>query len=238
MTLSLESVCILSRRVCEDLKYNSKKIFATLPIALLLTTPAMSSQSQPATATYEVAARIALATNSPLVILATTQISAIVPGESANDRDIRLVAEAAAKAAAAKKAAKAKLAVQISTATDPADFDQLYQAAGGAYGVDWHILKAIHQIETGCSGSTTRSNPSGATGPMQFLPSTFRNHAVDGNGDGVKSVYNVTDAVYTAAKYLVDCGYPDLKAALWGYNPSSSYYNRVLNIAGTFGFQG
>ncbi|HOX41388.1 MAG TPA: lytic transglycosylase domain-containing protein [bacterium] len=112
---------------------------------------------------------------------------------------------------------------------DPTDFEAIYEQAGQQFGVDPKLLRAIHVVETGASGSTSRSSYAGATGPMQFLPSTFRRHAVDGNGDGVKDITNVEDAIFSAAKYLVDCGYPNVKQALWGYNPSYAYYNKVMS---------
>lgn len=234
MPLFLERLCVYTRRVGEELSKN-KKIYATLPIAFLMlnTSPALADDSTNS------ASKLQLRTDTPRVVLVASSTPQIIPGESVAVKEARLKAEAEAAEKAKAEAAK-KLASQtvvVSTASDPANFDDLYQAAGAAYGVDPLLLKAIHIIETGASGSTTRSNTSGATGPMQFLPSTFRAHAVDGNGDGIKSVYNVSDAVYTAAKYLVDCGYPDLKKALWGYNPSTSYYNKVVSIARSLGMQ-
>lgn len=242
MPLNFERLSFLSRRVYENLKTYNKKLFATLPIALLMIAPTPNATERivvPAINYSTIAPAVALVTTSPLPVTSPVKISTIVPGESVNDRDARLAAEAAAaKALAAQKAAQARKVIAVSTVADPANFDELYRAAGAAYGVDPMILKAVHIVETGASGSTSRSNPSGATGPMQFLPSTFRNHAVDGNGDGVLDVHNVSDAVYTAARYLHDCGYPDVKKALWGYNPSTSYCNRVINLAKSFGFQG
>ena len=247
MPLFFERLCVLSRRVGENFKNNSKKLFATIPVALLITTPLSIPATLPEAVKLDVPKTdtaftlpsLMLATNSPKVILISTSVSEIVPGESAHGRDIRLAAEAAAKAAAeAARRAKLTQTVKISTIADPADFDALYRGAGQAFGVDWQILKAIHQVETGASGSTTRSNPSGATGPMQFMPSTFRGHAVDGNGDGIKSVHNVSDAIYSAAKLLSDCNYPSNKDnAILKYNRSISYLNRIKNLARSYGLE-
>ena len=167
------------------------------------------------------------------VVRVKDHASLIVPGESAIQKDDRLKAEALAKAQAEAEAAKKReaLAREYRVYNDPTDFDSLYREAGAAFGVDPKVLKAIHMVETGGSGSTNRKSYAGATGPMQFLPSTFRRHAVDGNSDGIKDITNVSDAVYTAAQYLRACGYPDVKKALWGYNPSTSYCKKVLNIA-------
>ena len=163
----------------------------------------------------------------------------IVPGESTTQKEIREKLEAEAKATAElekQKKSKYIKAVAINKVyVDPTNLDNIYQNAANQFGVDAYLLKAIHYVETGCSGSTTRSSYAGATGPMQFLPSTFRRHAVDGNNDGITDIGNVEDAIFTAAAYLKACGYPDVKKALWGYNPSSNYYNKVISIARGFG---
>jgi len=180
-------------------------------------------------------------TNSPRIVLVEDLIPQVMPGESKVQREAREKAEAQAARAEAEAKARAEAQKRQTIArgsrvySDPSTFDEIYARAQAAYGVDARLLKAIHMVETGCSGSTLRSNPSGATGPMQFLPSTWRRHGVDGNGDGVADIGNVEDAIFSAAAYLRACGYPDVRKALWGYNPSSSYYNKVMGIARSFG---
>lgn len=250
MPLFHERLSVLVQRVGSSLRNINKKLFASLPVVLLMVSVSPVNSDLLVTPAPKKADQISLAfsTTNPRIVSSTDSISVIVPGESAHQREIRLKAEAAAEAAkiaeaerAAKAAkatiVKAKAAKVVSTVPDPSNFDDLYRAAGASFGVDPMLLKAIHIVETGASGSTARSNASGATGPMQFLPSTFRNHAVDGNGDGVKDIHNVSDAVYSAAEYLRACGYPNLKKALWGYNPSTSYYNKVVGIARSMGMQ-
>lgn len=199
------------------------------------------TEAQTPSAENQNAAQIMLSTKDANLFADQGNLIQIVPGESVSQKEERAKAEVVAKAA--QDAIAAALAKQRNTVAreyriyaDPTSFNDIYASAGSQFGVDPAILKAIHVAETGASGSTMRSNPSGATGPMQFLPSTFRRHAVDGNGDGVKDIGNVQDAIYTAAAYLRACGYPNVKKALWGYNPSASYYNHVLNIARSFGF--
>ncbi|GAA2241920.1 transglycosylase TgdA [Streptomyces amakusaensis] len=46
-------------------------------------------------------------------------------------------------------------------------------------------------------------SPAGAVGIAQFMPGTWREHGVDGDGDGVKDARNPADAVAAQAKY--DC---------------------------------
>ncbi|MFC4946638.1 lytic transglycosylase [Pseudonocardia sp. GCM10023141] len=67
-----------------------------------------------------------------------------------------------------------------------------------------------------------------ATGPMQFLPATWRSIGADGNADGVADPNNVDDAALGAARYLC-AGGGDLSttagaiAALFRYNRSAAY---------------
>ena len=196
---------------------------------------------------------VVMDTNTAALLASNIKTTQIIPGESQVDKAVREKSEADAQAKAAAEAkakadadAKAKIAVSSrKTVTrenrvysDPSNFDDLYlRASQNAGGVDPRILRAIHQIETGGSGSSgiTNHTGSGATGPMQFMPSTWKRHGVDGNGDGIADINNVEDAVYSAALYLKACGYPDIKKALWGYNPSTAYYNKVINLAHSYG---
>ncbi|MEU3271939.1 lytic murein transglycosylase [Saccharomonospora sp. NPDC006951] len=72
-----------------------------------------------------------------------------------------------------------------------------------------------------------------AVGPMQFIPSTWRVYAADGNGDGVADPHNVFDATVAAGKYLCagggDLSDPAQRArAVFRYNHSDSYVRTVL----------
>ena len=86
-----------------------------------------------------------------------------------------------------------------------------------------------------------------AVGPMQFIPSTWRNvaanHNVDGSGDGIENPQNIHDAALAAAHYLCDAarrsGQPihtraGLTAALRSYNASTAYRNAVLARAARY----
>lgn len=108
----------------------------------------------------------------------------------------------------------------------------LYRAAGIRFGIDWKLIEAVHQIESGKSGSTSVKSGAGATGPMQFLPSTFRAYAVDGNGDGSTDISNLEDAVFSGARYLANGGADvgNIDAALFNYNHSYSYVSSVKSI--------
>ncbi|MGW2602340.1 lytic murein transglycosylase [Streptomyces klenkii] len=71
-----------------------------------------------------------------------------------------------------------------------------------------------------------------AVGPMQFLPSTWKNYGTDGRGLGKRDLHNIFDAAAGTAHYLCtgnkDLGNPaDLDTALLRYNNSPAYVDAV-----------
>ncbi|ELT43183.1 lytic transglycosylase domain-containing protein [Arthrobacter nitrophenolicus] len=78
-----------------------------------------------------------------------------------------------------------------------------------------------------------------AVGPMQFIPSTWRLVARDGNGDGVADPSNIDDAALSAAHYLCADG-RDLTTsegwtgAIYAYNQSDTYIRQVRDQATTY----
>ncbi len=77
-------------------------------------------------------------------------------------------------------------------------------------------LDALRIIDQGhISASDMKGSWAGAIGQLQFLPSTFLNNAVDGNGDGKKDVWkNLSDVFASGGNYLKNIGWE--KGALWG----------------------
>ena len=222
---------------------NIHKIIATvlLIVSFISINPTMAEEAK--IEKINNAVKLNLKNEKPAVLEKSKPV--IVPGESTIQRQAREQAEAEVKA----KAEADRLRIEAESApkrntisrekrvyNDPSNFDAIYMRAEDRYGVDWRILKAVHYIETGGSGSTSRSSYAGAQGPMQFLPSTWRRYGVDGNGDGVADITNVEDAIYSAAAYLQVCGNPDVKKALWGYNPSSAYFRKVMDVAASLGY--
>jgi len=75
-----------------------------------------------------------------------------------------------------------------------------------------------------------------AVGPMQFIPSTWRAFAVDGNGDGSRDPNNIYDAAQGAGAYLC-AGGGDLRdpaqaaQAVRRYNNADTYVRVVLSLA-------
>jgi membrane-bound lytic murein transglycosylase B len=113
-----------------------------------------------------------------------------------------------------------------------------YMSAQAEYGVPWQVIAAVHYTETGQRGDTAISSYAGAQGPMQFMPSTFRAYAVDGDGNGEATIGDVDDAIMTAAHYMASNGASSGQVvnALFRYNHDMGYVNHVLGIARSLGY--
>ena len=144
----------------------------------------------------------------------------------------------------------------------PADYLVAYQREGIRYGINWAILAAIGKIEcdhgrnraSGCNPPGT-VNVAGATGPMQFLGSTWRRgtpsmtvpaigrptrttvdgYAADGDEDGLADVWNPADAIAGAARLLRANGAPrDYRRAVFAYNHADWYVRDVFELAASY----
>src|SRR5947208_1239727 len=139
----------------------------------------------------------------------------------------------------------------VAIADIPGNYLVLYQQSALRYGVDWAVLAAIGKLEcdhgrieaAGCNPPGTL-NAAGATGPMQFIGSTWRTgtpamtvptigpptitsaqgYATDGDADGFANVWDPADAIAGAARLLRASGAPaDYRRALRPYNPADPY---------------
>ncbi|WP_113700699.1 transglycosylase SLT domain-containing protein, partial [Nonomuraea lactucae] len=90
------------------------------------------------------------------------------------------------------------------------------------FGVEWEVLAAIMLVETKF-GRVRSASSSGAQGPMQFMPGTWRQYGLGGN------VHDARDAVPAAANYLKASGAPgDYRRAVFAYNHDTRYVDAVL----------
>jgi cell wall-associated NlpC family hydrolase len=124
----------------------------------------------------------------------------------------------------------------------PAEYLQLFQAAGARYGIPWEALAGIGKVECDDGQDPEPSctqqgavNYAGAGGPMQFLASTWAAYGVSAAGNGPPDRWNPADAIYTAAKYLKANGAPqELQRAIYAYNHSQEYVQEVLRWAAVY----
>ncbi len=96
------------------------------------------------------------------------------------------------------------------------------------------VLAAINFVETSF-GTNVATSSAGAEGWMAFLPSTFAEWGVDGDGNGTKDIFDAADAIFSAANYLHDSGAPgDWQQAVYAYNHADWYVEKVLRYADQF----
>ncbi len=142
-------------------------------------------------------------------------------------------AERAAAALAAAQAAATTSRAQVSALDVPPAYESAYRAAAGrCAGLRWTLLAALGQVESG-HGRSNGPSVAGALGPMQFMPATFEQYGVDGDGDGVRDVWSPADAIPSAAAYLcasgLDATVAGVRAALFAYNRADWYVDLVLS---------
>jgi len=78
----------------------------------------------------------------------------------------------------------------------------------------------------------------GAFGYGQFIPTSFKNYAKDGNGDGIRQPFVWSDVFASIANYLVKNGYPvnnqsDAKKvykSVYAYNHADNYVKAILEL--------
>jgi membrane-bound lytic murein transglycosylase B len=105
---------------------------------------------------------------------------------------------------------------------EPADvLTSYYREAERKTGVSAELLAAVNLIESDF-GRVRNNSVSGAQGPMQFMPATWRAYGRGGD------VHDPHDAILGAARFLAAAGARrDEAAALYRYNPSDLYVTAV-----------
>lgn len=118
----------------------------------------------------------------------------------------------------------------------PPDQLEVMQQTSLRTGIPWQVFAALAWVESGF-GANMGPSTAGAVGYCQFLPSTWDAYGVDGNGDGVTDPYDYRDCIPAAARYLQATGAPaDLRSALYAYNHSWAYVDKVLAYAAGYGY--
>ncbi len=89
------------------------------------------------------------------------------------------------------------------------------------------LLEALKILDAGhVTLSRMKGSWAGAMGPFQFMPSSYRHYAVDGNGDGRINIWgSVPDALASAANYLAKAGWKNDQT--WG---------RLVKLPGKFDY--
>lgn len=120
----------------------------------------------------------------------------------------------------------------------PRAYLRTYRAAARAFAVDWRVLAAIGKVESNHGRSTAAGVSSGlnfadcCAGPMQICVvascgNVWKHYAVDGDGDGIASVYDPRDAVFGAAAIVRDLqaqfghNHPGLLLAAYNAGPGA-----------------
>ena len=110
-------------------------------------------------------------------------------------------------------------------ALPPQTLLRYYRAAQRRFGVRWNVLAAVNLVESAFN-KLRNDSATGAQGPMQFMPATWRAYGLGGD------VHNPHDAIMGAANYLHANGAPHNNSrALYRYNPSPLYVDAVLRYA-------
>ena len=124
----------------------------------------------------------------------------------------------------------------------PANYLAWYTAAAQTCpGLPWSVLAGIGKVESDhgrshLPGVQAGANSAGAEGPMQFLPATFAQFAVNADPGHPLTPYDPADAIYAAARMLCSDGArggtgTGIQQAIFAYNHATWYVTAVLTWA-------
>jgi len=147
----------------------------------------------------------------------------IIPGESEESKREREARESQVRTVIPRSREETTNSISY----DLNGLRSLYREAASKFGIDWKLIEAVHQVETGKSGDTCKGSYAGATGPMQFMPGTFRAYQNEGG-----NICSLHDSVFAAANLLASGGADsgDIDSALFNYNHSMSYVQKVKEV--------
>jgi murein DD-endopeptidase MepM/ murein hydrolase activator NlpD len=90
---------------------------------------------------------------------------------------------------------------QLRPGAVPAGYEPLLRhASRTCAGVTAPLLAAQIQVESAWNPRAV--SPAGARGLAQFMPATWADHGIDGDGDGVRDPFNPADAIASQAAFL------------------------------------
>lgn len=100
---------------------------------------------------------------------------------------------------------------------------------------EWVGLMILSR-KNGVDPLSIKGSWAGAFGLCQFVPTSYLQYAVDGDGDGFADLFNVKDALASIASYLKANGWDKTsrekqRKAIWAYNHCDSYVKAVLAYA-------
>ena len=160
-----------------------------------------------------------------------------------------VTASPAAPAAQASAKGLAGAPTALAKADIPPDYLIWYMAAAQTCpGLPWSVLAGIGTVESDngksdAPGVHSGQNFAGAEGPMQFLPTTFAQYAVNADPGHPLGPYDPADAIYTAATMLCAKGArggspTGIEQAVFAYNHVQWYVTDVMSWAAKYSAQG
>jgi membrane-bound lytic murein transglycosylase B len=104
---------------------------------------------------------------------------------------------------------------------------------------DWAINELVslykHKDKLPYKPTEILGSYAGAFGVSQFIPSSFGSWAIDGNADNKVDLFNVDDAMFSAAHYLYKHNFgkdeSQKRKAIFAYNHSTKYVNTIMTLA-------
>lgn len=235
MKLELTVIRKYLRRVGNGLNKNFKKSTKQYLVILALTPLLLPISSFGAQAATE--QQVALDGEAVKVKATYDQQIATKPASQVRI-EIAPSADQLEQARKAKEAAQLAASRALSTARDASSEEKMewVKKAAEAYGIDWKLLAAVWQVESGQRWYSNVRSSAGACGPCQFMAGTWRAYGQDGNGDGTRDIADARDCLFGAAKLLASNGASSGKIteALLRYNHSMIYVAKVLKLAESY----